>query len=372
MWYHFAFVAISIAMFGMTVGALIVYLLPRWFPNRDLPRRLAVCSLVFGITAVAALLVHLRIPVDTSRSLLGIASLAFTFAVISFPFVFSGVCVSIVLTRYPSRVGSLYAADLVGAALGCATLVLALEATDGPTVAVIVAAFACLAAVAFARGHGAATVRRVSLGTFFVLVLLAGVNTVLVQRQASLVPLTWVKGRAEPRPLWESWNSHSRVAISGSPDRLESPFGWGLSATMPSDLRVRQLHLTIDASASTEITRFDGDLRDLEFLKYDIINLPHYLRQDADVLVVGVGGGRDLLSALVFDQQRAVGVELNRNILTVLTDVYSDYSGNLATDPRVTLVNDEARAYVTSQTDSFDIIQVSFIDTWAATAPLCQ
>ena len=87
---------------------------------------------------------------------------------------------------------------------------------------------------------------------------------------------------------------------------------------MPSDLRVRQLHLTIDASASTEITRFDGDLRDLEFLKYDIINLPHYLRQDADVLVVGVGGGRDLLSALVFDQQRAVGVELNRNILTVL------------------------------------------------------
>ena len=90
MWYHFAFVAISIAMFGMTVGALIVYLLPRWFPNRDLPRRLAVCSLVFGITAVAALLVHLRIPVDTSRSLLGIASLAFTFAVISFPFVFSG------------------------------------------------------------------------------------------------------------------------------------------------------------------------------------------------------------------------------------------------------------------------------------------
>ena len=186
--------------------------------------------------------------------------------------------------------------------------------------------------------------------------------------KSALVPLTWVKGRAEPRPLWESWNSHSRVAISGSPDRLESPFGWGLSATMPSDLRVRQLHLTIDASASTEITRFDGDLRDLEFLKYDIINLPHYLRQDADVLVVGVGGGRDLLSALVFDQQRAVGVELNRNILTVLTDVYSDYSGNLANDPRVTLVNDEARAYVTSQTDSFDIIQVSFIDTWAATA----
>ncbi len=137
---------------------------------------------------------------------------------------------------------------------------------------------------------------------------------------------------------------------------------------MPPDLRVRQLLLKIDASAATTITGFDGDVGDLEFLKYGIINLPHHLRRDADVLVVGVGGGVDLLSALAFDQRRVVGVELNRDILRVLTDVYADFSGNLATDPRVTLVNDEARAFVASQDDRFDIIQVSFIDTWAATA----
>ena len=77
----------------------------------------------------------------------------------------------------------------------------------------------------------------------------------------------------------------------------------------------------------------DGDVAGLEFLKHDIINLPHYLRQDAEVLVVGVGGGRDLLSALAFDQRRAVGVELNQDILRVLTEVYGSYAGDLAANP---------------------------------------
>ena len=89
------------------------------------------------------------------------------------------------------------------------------------------------------------------------------------------------------------------------------------------------------------------------------------------MLVVGVGGGSDLLSALAFDQRHVVGVELNKDILRVLTDVYSDYSGDLATHPKITLVNDKARAYVKSHDSRFDIIQVSFIDTWAATAGWC-
>ncbi len=350
MWYHFAFVAISIAMFGMTVGALIVYLVPKWFPDEGVPHRLAICSLAFGATALLALFAHLRIiPFIAQRSLLGVSSLALTFAVISVPFVFSGICVSVVLTRYPSRVGSLYAADLVGAALGCVTLIWALEVTDGPTVAVIVAAIACLGALAFSHGLGMSLVRRVSVAAFILLVAVTTVNTVLVQRQAGLMPLTWVKGRTEPRPLWESWNSYSRLAISGSPE-------------------ARQLQLNIDASAATMITRFDGDVRDLEFLKDRIHNLAHYLRREADVLVVGVGGGIDLLSAVAFDQRHVVGVELNQDILRVLTDVYADYSGTLATDPRITLINDEARAYVISHDSRFDIIQISFIDTWAATA----
>src|SRR3954452_11417362 len=61
MWYHFAFVAVSIAMFGMTVGAAIVFVLPRRFPESRTPQQLSACSLIFGITMVASFIAHLRI-----------------------------------------------------------------------------------------------------------------------------------------------------------------------------------------------------------------------------------------------------------------------------------------------------------------------
>jgi hypothetical protein len=106
----------------------------------------------------------------------------------------------------------------------------------------------------------------------------------------------------------------------------------------------------------------------MEHLKYDVTNLAHYLRQDAEVLVVGVGGGRDVLTALVFDQKSVVGVEMNGAILEALTKEFGEFTGHLDQDPRVTLVNDEARSYISRQRDHYDILMISLIDTWAATA----
>src|SRR5262244_1367078 len=62
MWYHFAFVAVSIAMFGMTVGAAIVFVLPGWFSPSGTSRQLAVNSLLFGATIVISFIAHLSIP----------------------------------------------------------------------------------------------------------------------------------------------------------------------------------------------------------------------------------------------------------------------------------------------------------------------
>ena len=90
-----------------------------------------------------------------------------------------------------------------------------------------------------------------------------------------------------------------------------------------------------------------------------------------DVLIVGAGAGRDLLSALVFDQSSIVGVEINANILHVVHDVFGDFSGHLDEHPKITLINDEARSYVARSPDFYDIIQISLIDSWAhRTLPL--
>src|SRR5262249_21752264 len=106
----------------------------------------------------------------------------------------------------------------------------------------------------------------------------------------------------------------------------------------------------------------------LEHLKYDVTALAHYVRKPTSVLVIGVGGGRDILTSLVFGHQRVVGVEINPDILGVLTNRFTDYAGKLQQNPAVTLVNDEARSYIARSPQKFGIIQASLIDTWAATS----
>ena len=84
--------------------------------------------------------------------------------------------------------------------------------------------------------------------------------------------------------------------------------------------------------------------------------------------MIGAGGGRDVLAALVFDQTSVVGVEINEEILRAVTETFGDFTGHLERDPRVHFVNDEARSYIARQRDRYDIIQASLIDTSAATA----
>ncbi len=85
------------------------------------------------------------------------------------------------------------------------------------------------------------------------------------------------------------------------------------------------------------------------------------------MLVIGVGGGRDVLSALEFKQKSVTGVEINGKILELIKGPFADFTGHIATDPRVTLVNDEARSYLTRTDSKYDVIEISLIDTFAAT-----
>src|SRR5437867_5771744 len=112
----------------------------------------------------------------------------------------------------------------------------------------------------------------------------------------------------------------------------------------------------------------DLDPAQIDFLKYDVTNFAHWILNDANVLVIGAGGGRDVLSALAFNQKHVVGVEINGAIINAVNRVFGDFTGHLDRDPRVQFVNDEARSFIARSPEKFDLIQISLIDTWAATA----
>ncbi len=368
LWYHFAFMVVSIALFGMTAGALLVYLRPRAFSAARTANQLTLSAILLALATVIGFLIHVQFPaIEQSGSPLGPGPLLAIYLLMALPFFFGGINVTLALTGLSPRVGRLYAADLAGAAVGCLFFVVALELTDGATAVFVAGLVACLGSLAYARDHAVDRRLRIS-GSVVCLMLFAAavVQFTTTHAGSPLVALRWVKGREEERPLVERWNSFSRITVWGDPDVETAAFGFGFPLeNRPTDL-VRQLRLEIDASADTYLTGFDGDLSSVAYLREDVTYTAHLLRPGSRVLVIGSGGGRDLLAALVFGQPEVQGVEVNADIVDVVHDLLGDFTGHLDAYPGVTVVADEARSFVARQTRPYDIIQISLIDTWAA------
>lgn len=363
LYYHLAFLAISLAMFGMTLGALLVYLSPATFPPERVHHQLVWNSILFGLFMIFSLIAHLFAPTVAET---GLGILTFTYVTCFIPFVFSGICICLTLTVFRGQVPRLYAADLAGAAIGCIGLILLLKVVDGLVAVFAVAFLAALAALAYSTAAERKLIRASAICAGAFAFLLIGMGYAAASGRP-LLRIQWVKGAFVTQPVYVVWNSFSYVQVAKDlePDR---PLGWGLSSVYTGKQKAEEYFLEIDAVAGTVMTRFDGDWSKLEHLRYDITNFVHYLRPDSKVLVIGAGGGRDVLSALGFRQKSVVAVEINPAILDILNRRFGDFTGHLDRIDRVKFVNDEARSYIARQKEKFDIIQVSLIDTFAATA----
>lgn len=364
MWYHFAFVAVSLAMFGITAGAIIVFLFGQWFEN-GIQIQMSRCALLFAVSIVFCLLTQLSIPFRVA-GIVGLYSLSFTYFVSAIPFVFSGIIVCLALTKFPEKLTRIYSIDLLGAGIGCIMLIPLLRVLDGPTAVVLVASGTALGALFFALDSERKGLKGLSvLWALFCFLFVVG-HTKRVRQQKPLLNIMYSKGMPDPPRLYEKWNAFSCVRVfpqkkdCGAQDTFMKMFG--------AHYQPDQLFMNIDAAGGTPITAFDGNLSKVEFVKNSQVNLAHYLRPNSNFFVIGPGGGIDVLGGLVFNQKKIVAVEINNVILDTVNKRFGDFTGHLDHDPRVTFVNDEARSYITRAPEKFDIVLANVIDTWAAGA----
>jgi spermidine synthase len=182
----------------------------------------------------------------------------------------------------------------------------------------------------------------------------------------------FVKGLRQPETLAMRWNSFSRVDVAGTPKSLwtpRAPAFAGFSGRLDPDFEIPEVKITYDADASSQITYFDGDLRRMEYLSYDVSSTVYHLRRFQNVLVIGPGGGRDILTGLSLGSKPITGVEINPLTVELMRSRFRTFSGGLyAGLPGVTVVNDEGRSFLRHQSSQYDLIEASLIDTWAASA----
>ncbi|MBT9583350.1 hypothetical protein IV102_08370 [bacterium] len=359
--YHFALVAVSSAMFGMAVGAVLVHLWPRVFPQDQSQQRAADCASFMGLATVVGLLGCLYVPFELSTNALGIMGFLAWMLFVVTPFLFSGLTVCLCLTRFPQIVGKLYAFDLAGAALGC-LLAAGLLNHVGPYNTVLLAAWlAAMGGVLMSTS----TARRRLTGAVAALLGLVLVGNFFTHT----LKIKYVLGRpyAPKDTRYELWNAFSYLFVSAPRDKM---ILWGPGDRFkPSLFKPEYMLLLMDTRAATRMIRFDGDYNAVSWLNWDVISLAHDLRPTGRVLVIGPGGGRDILAALIpaKGNRLVTGVEINPLTRHVVMDLEKDYNG-LSKVPGVNYVNDEARSWLARDPNRYQVITVPLVDTWASTS----
>ncbi len=360
-WYHLAFFAISTAMLGMTSGAVQVYLRAEEYSGDRLPDAVRRACLGYAIGMLPVLLVLCLVPLGIHRGSMTLFAFLMTTVAAALPFHFAGTAIAALLTRQASLpIGRLYASDLAGASLGCLFVLGGLELFDAPSVILLSGGIGALAASCFPRKADAGAARRPE--TWLAVLLLAGgvVNSLGPEGIRPLV----VKGRQiEPATdyLIEKWNSFSRIAVY--PRKTAAPHYWGPSPMAP-DTRIEQHWMNIDGEAATIVGRFNAP-EDIEYLRYDVTNAAYLLGRKGSACIIGVGGGRDLQSAWLFGHRPVTGVEINPVFVGLLRNEFRDFAG--LDRPEVRLVTAEARGWLSRNPGNHAVIQMSLIDTWAAT-----
>ena len=340
LFYHFAFLAISIALFGLGAGGVFSYVVA------DRPGN--VFSKLGRLSALNGLLVVFALAaVLWQREELTNMRLAILFFTTSLPFFVSGIIVSLAISEGMARVDRVYFFDLIGAAGGCLLLDPLLRAVGGENTIIVVALlFAATAAVWHAMaGSLGGRVLSVALGL--------GLLGLIVGNWGSngILKVHYAKGQKLNNEFFVKWNSFSRIA-----------------ATRDKDSAM----IFIDADASTGIANFDfqhlseHERRDLQ---YQGPGLPYMIIPGAKTLIIGPGGGWDVARALSTGSRDITAVEINPLIAqTIMQQRYPELSRGLYLRPEVHLIVEDGRSFVRRSQDKFQVIQATLVDTWASTA----
>ncbi len=339
-YYHFAFLAISIALFGLGAGGLFSYVVVSRGGN--IFYKLGVLAVVNSVTVLASLVFIL-----TRAGELGNLTLAGVYFASALPFFFSGAVVSIAVAEGIQRVDRVYFFDLIGAAAGCLVLVPFLNYFGGPNTVIAVSVLLAVSAAVWYNLAGTLRGRAGAVTLALVFVALMAFNG-----KSHLIDIRYAKGHRIAQEAFVRWNPISRIALVNP--KSSDP------------------EIVIDADASTGIPTFD-----LEHLTepqranllHEGPGFPYMLRPGAKTLVIGPGGGWDVARALTGGSKDVTAVEINPIIAhTIMQQRFPDLSHRLYFRPEVHLFIEDGRSFVRRSPQKYQVLQATLVDTWASTA----
>jgi spermidine synthase len=355
MYYHFAFLLVSLALLGIAVAGVAISLLPNVFREDRLPWLSGMFALSIAPLALLSLKVVTDSPLSVDLSLENTSKLIRLYFATAMPFLASGFAISLAIAGAKDKIGTVYAFDMGGAALGCVLIVVMIPLFGAQGSVVLVAALAAAGGALLASSASASHPMK-TVVTYVAIAVALGLFSLAAYPMQSGGWFKIAQGTKflrEDAVEFERWNSFSRVTVSTA----ESDYKW--------------LHIDADAATrmySGEIAK-DGYKATRRFSEARVASIVYALRNHGPALVIGPGGGPDIISALRAKVPRVIGVEVNPIIADVIMKgQYVAWNGDLYRRKGVEVHVDDGRSFVRRSEESYSSIQATLVDTWAASA----
>jgi len=371
-WHHFANVIISLAMLGFGAASSFLTVSPRFAGDRLDGRLVGKYALGFCLTTMLGFAVATKIrfcPIDMAKygDVSNAFSLLLLYVIVGVPFFYAGVCIGYLISRAGQAINRLYFADLIGAGTGALLSIAGINTLGVESTIYAAGGAGGLVAVLCAWKGGGRWLRVGCVAAFGVSVLM----TVGAWR-GTIFPVYFPPGKVARKPAmtphYHRWHVVARVDVMNPAKGLWT-FGGQFSprfASLLNEWRTRPV--LQDGAAPTVIVNVpDGDLSKVLGLGCFLKSAPYVIKPNPGRgLVIGVGGGIDVLIALHHGTQRIVGVEINPITVDAVKHRFADFGGRVFDRPEVELLAAEGRHYLTTTDERFDVIQLSGVDTFTA------
>lgn len=364
-WHHFAYMIVSIALLGYGASGTFLTIIQNWAKNHF--HGLFIANIfLFSISSWCCFILGQLIPFNAMELFWDNSQwiwLLLLYLLFLIPFFCVANCVALSFSYSKQQINLTYAADLVGAAAGAIGIVFLLNwmfPEQALKTMVSLAMLAVLLAVFELE------LNRLWIGLLIIVAILPW-----------SLPRHWTEIHAsEYKPLNQTLNvmganllqKHtSPLGLLTVVESTQIPFRHapGLSMTA-TRIPPEQIAVFTDGDGMTVINRFNGDIANLDFLDQTSSALPYHLLQKPDVLILGAGGGSDILQAISHNADNIDAVELNRQMVELLQKDYAQYSGGLVDYTNVNIHIAEARGFVTTRDKKYDLIQVSLMDSFGS------
>lgn len=345
LFYHFAFLAISIALLGLGAGGVSAHIWKRRLSARSTRSLTARCSLLNAMAIPVLLEIVLHVPVALDLSWANFFRLTVIYICSAVPFFMIGLQFSVIFSRESFRITTLYGADLTGGAIACLAVVPLLNWMGAPNAILFAALISAIAGIVWG---GSFTLRSRAVWISAALAVL-----IIANSSNRLVDVIWAKGIRRQNVEFARWNAISRVEVDRNHDGA----------------RV----IVIDADANTFIMSADpGQLERSEWGGSVLGAAPgvvNALRPRGDYAIIGPGGGVDVLRAVANGSHSVTGIEINPIIAnTIMRDRYADFAFHLYQRQDVHIHVADGRSFIRNAQTRYDVLQMTLVDTWASTA----